>query len=315
MEKYICGCGDEMAWDEVMCEKCFRTIKELNMDDRKKFIGGSDVAALMGLSRWKTPLQLWAEKTGKVEPKDLSDNEACELGTELEDFIAKKFERRTGMAVRRAPKRYIHPDYHHFSCQVDRLITKTDELLECKNFSAWRAKEFEGEDVPIEVVLQVQWQLFITGRSAGWVAVLLGGQRFIYKKIDADEELIMKMVKSAEDFWKMVLEETPPLATSGDDEVLVRLYPQSNDVIKEASCTLNSTLRYYLENNMHIKDFETEQKILKAKIMQVIGDNKGLMTDEYKVLRIDMKECEYTVKRNATWFPRIYKLKEAENGK
>ncbi len=72
--------------------------------DRTKFIGGSDISVVMGLNRWKTPLQLWAEKTGQVEPDDLSKVERVQLGSELEDFVAKKFERESGLKVRRAPK-------------------------------------------------------------------------------------------------------------------------------------------------------------------------------------------------------------------
>jgi len=149
--------------------------------DRTKFIGGSDIAAVMGMSRWVTPLQLWSEKTGKIEPKDLSDNEAVEMGTELEETVARIFTKRTGKKVRRAPKNYTHPDNDFIRCQVDRLVEGTDELLECKTASAWKEKEWEGEEIPAEYILQVQWQLGITGRKVGHIAVLIGGQKFLYK--------------------------------------------------------------------------------------------------------------------------------------
>ena len=57
-------------------------------EERRKYIGGSDIASVMMMSRWKTPLTLWLEKTGEIEPDDLSDNEAVQLGVELEDFVA-----------------------------------------------------------------------------------------------------------------------------------------------------------------------------------------------------------------------------------
>ena len=60
-------------------------------EERRNYIGGSDIAAILGMSRWKTPLKLWLEKTGEVEPDDLSENEAVQLGIELEDFVAQKF--------------------------------------------------------------------------------------------------------------------------------------------------------------------------------------------------------------------------------
>ena len=97
--------------------------------NRNEFLGGSDIAAVMGMSRWKTPLKLWAEKTGKLPLPDLSDVEAVELGTDLEEFVAKKFTQKTGKAVRRSPKYYQHPDYPYMVAHVDRLVTGTDELL------------------------------------------------------------------------------------------------------------------------------------------------------------------------------------------
>jgi len=153
------------------------------MENRSKFIGGSDIAAVMGVSRWKTPLQLWAEKTGAVQPEDLSDKEYVELGSELEDFIAKHFEKKAGIKVRRAPRRYTHKDHPFMACQVDRLVTGTDELVECKNASAWKAKEWEGEEIPVEYILQVSWQLMVTGRKKGYLAVLIGGNTFKWKEV------------------------------------------------------------------------------------------------------------------------------------
>ena len=70
-------------------------------EERRKYIGGSDITSVMMMSRWKTPLTLWLEKTGEIEPDDLSDNEAVQLGVELEDFVAQKFAKEIGKKVRK----------------------------------------------------------------------------------------------------------------------------------------------------------------------------------------------------------------------
>ena len=67
-------------------------------EERMMYIGGSDIAAIMGQSRWKTPYRLWAEKTGKIEVPDLSTNESVEMGTRLEQFVADLFSEKTGKA-------------------------------------------------------------------------------------------------------------------------------------------------------------------------------------------------------------------------
>ena len=107
---------------------------------RSNYVGGSDIAVIMGLSRWKTPLQLWAEQTGEVEPEDISGKEAVEMGIELEETVARVFTKRTDLKVRRSPKNYTHKEHPMLGCQVDRLVEGTNELLECKTCSAWKAK-------------------------------------------------------------------------------------------------------------------------------------------------------------------------------
>ena len=277
MIETICECGKEKAWDEELCQECFE-----KQNDRKGFIGGSDIAGIMGLSRWRTPLSVWAEKTGKVKAKDLSDNEAVELGSELEDFVAKKFERKTGMKVRRAPQRYFLKSNPVFRCQVDRLIQGTDELLEVKTCSAWKEKEWEGEEIPIEYILQTMWQLLITGRKVGHIAVLIGGQKFRYKKIEADQEMFDKMVKAAAEFWSMVQNNIPPLVMGMDNPFMVELYPEDNEKMQQVE-ELNDRIALLMQTKGNIKAMYEEQDKLEAEIKAVIGDTLGVKTKEYVV--------------------------------
>jgi putative phage-type endonuclease len=276
MNELICKCGKEKAWDEEFCPECHK------IKNRIGFIGGSDIAAVMGLSRWKTPLQLWSEKTGILPLPDLSAVEAVELGSELEDFVAKKFERKTGLKVRRSPKYYSHKDFTMFTCQVDRLVENTNELLECKTCSSWKAKEWEGEEIPQEYILQVMWQLGITERTVGHIAVLIGGQAFKYKRIDFDLEMFNKMIEQALIFWKMVQWKIPPMAVADDNSFLVELYPESNDKLQEIE-ELNQKIGYLQETKMHLKNMEEEKDELEAEIKAVIGETLGIKTSQYIV--------------------------------
>jgi putative phage-type endonuclease len=251
--------------------------------DRRNWIGGSDVAAAIGMNRWKSQLQLWGEKTGKL-PIDETDNEAMELGRELEDFVAKKFERKTGFKVRRAPQTYVHPQYPHVRCQVDRLITGKDELLEVKTTSAWRVKEWEGEEIPQEYILQVMWQLGITGRSKGWIAVLIGGQKFRYKQIDFDQEFFDDMVQKALLFWQCVLDKTPPIAVGADNKLMVEFYPTpTSESIQEVE-EMETTAGHRQELKMHKKEIEKSLDEVEAKLKQAIGESLGLKTPKYTVI-------------------------------
>lgn len=253
------------------------------MEDRKMFLGGSDIAAVMGMSRWKTPLQLWGEKTGVVAPADLSNNEAVELGLELEEFVANKFRRKTGMKVRKPPIRhYISRDYPFMACQVDRLIEGTEELLECKTASLRKEKEWDGDSIPEEYILQVLWQLMITGRKTGWIAVLIGGQKFLYKRINADEEMFALMTAAALKFWEMVHSNTPPMAVADDNESIVDLYPKHDDQI-QALDEFDGKIKLLQELKMHIAELDDQKDGIEAAIKQVIGDNVGIKTTHYTV--------------------------------
>ena len=261
--------------------------------NRNKFIGGSDIAKIMGLSRWGTPLKLWAEKTGKLPAPDLSNVEAVEMGTRLEQFVADLFAVKTGKSVRRSPKYYQHPDYPYMIAHVDRLVTGTDELLECKTCSAFKADEWEGEEIPQEYILQVMWYLGITGRKIGHIAVLIGGQSFKYKQIEFDAELFATMVEAAKEFWGHVQEDTPPAIMPTDDETLKDLYSEHSEVMIElypkddetaqAAQTLEDKIAYLQEIKAHIKNYQDEQKEIETTIKDIIKDNLGIKTPKYVV--------------------------------
>lgn len=260
-------------------------------ENRHLYIGGSDIAKVMGLSRWGTPLSLWAEKTGKIPPKDLSNIEAVELGNDLEDFVANKFSQKTGKAVRRSPKVYQHPQYPYMVAHIDRLVTGTDELLECKTCSFFKKDEWEGEEIPQEYILQVIWYLGITGRKVGYIAVLIGGQSFKYKKIDFDSELFDKMVESAKDFWQHVQDDTPVDIVATDDETLKDLYSNHSEIMidliptdeqtKQACDVLEEKVGYLQEIKMHIKQLQDEQKEIETSVKDIIKDNLGIKTPKY----------------------------------
>ena len=261
--------------------------------DRHKYIGGSDIAAIMGMSRWKTPLKLWAEKTQKLPMADLSSIEAVELGTDLEEFVAQKFSQKTGKAVRRAPKEYTHKDYPYMHAHIDRLVTGSEELLECKTASFFKKDEWEDDEIPQEYILQVMWYLGITGRKIGHIAVLIGGQYFKYKQIEFDAELFNTMVEAAKEFWDCVQNDTPPAVMPDDDETLkdmysdhsefmIELYPdkEENKVAMEA---LEEKIAYLQEIKAHQKNLEAERQEIETALKDIIKGNLGIKTLKYSI--------------------------------
>ena len=249
-------------------------------------IGGSEISVVMGLNRWKTPLRLWAEKTGRIITEDISEKEWIKLGTELEDFVARKFSKKTGLPVRRDTRTFKHPKYPYMVAHIDRRITGIDELLECKTANAWKAKEWEGEDIPQEYVLQVMWYLGILGHKKGYIAVLIGGQKFLWKEIFFDQELFDKMVEVAKNFVEINIgQDIAPIAVSGDSATLMRLYPEQAEkiILQRQDKETNELVEEIQALKRVIDSAELDKEEKEAKLKQIIGDTEGIETLNYKV--------------------------------
>ena len=249
--------------------------------NRQNFLGGSEIAAVMGQSRWCTPYKLWCMKTGKIPTPDLSNNPAVEMGTRLEQFVADLFAEKTGMAVRKAPKVYQHPKYPFLVAHVDRLITGFDSILECKTCSQYKLEEWENK-IPKEYILQVMYYLGITGRKKGWIACLIGGQKFDYKCIDFDEELFNLMVEKAVKFWEQVQNGVPPVILPDDAETLGEVYSEHTEDLIECS-ELNDRVAYVQELKMHRDEINKEIKEIETELKATIKDKMGIITDTYQV--------------------------------
>lgn len=185
---------------------------------RKKGIGGSDIAKIVGLSPFGNALSVYASKVGQADP--VEDNEAMYWGRVLEDVVAQEFSRRNDLKVRRVNAVLQHPEHDWMLANIDRLIVSPEGVLECKSPGYWGGKHWSGEDgeikVPDEYLLQVQWYLGVTGLPYGYAAALIGGQNYVDVRVERDDELIAQLIEMGEQFWRMVeAREIPALDGEG----------------------------------------------------------------------------------------------------
>ena len=170
--------------------------------DRRRGIGGSDVATILGLNKWKSSYQLWLEKTGQIE-LDHTESEPAYWGNVLEEVVAKEFQERTGKKVRRRNQIFEHPLYPFLRANIDRDVVGENAILECKTANAFLGKEWEGEEVPLSYLCQVQHYMNVLNKKYCYIAVLIGGQKFIWKRVDRDQELIDMLTERLVDFWEV----------------------------------------------------------------------------------------------------------------
>lgn len=185
--------------------------RDIWLQHRQKSIGGSDAAALLGLSDYASPYSLWAEKTGKVIPEDISDRESVRLGNDLEDYVAKRFTEATGKKVRRENAILQNPEMPFAHANIDRAVVGEEAGLECKTtISNTVAAECEEGKVPARYYCQVVHYLMVTGWKRWYLGVLVFGKGFYHFVIERDDAEIAALRAAEEDFWQKVTSNTPP---------------------------------------------------------------------------------------------------------
>lgn len=192
---------------------------------RKQYIGGSDAAGVVGMNPFASAFSLWAEKVGKVP--EFEGNLATEVGTFLEEFVAKKFERETGKTVRRCNLSFVNDAYPWAIANVDRLVVGEDAGLEIKTTSELNMKKFKNGEYPGNYYCQCVHYLAVTGKARWYLAVLIGNREFLTFTIERDEDEIKALMDAEKDFWcnYVLARKTPPAdGHSATSETIKKLF-------------------------------------------------------------------------------------------
>ncbi len=255
---------------------------------RKKGIGGSDAGSVAGFSKYRSPVAVWLEKTGKVEPSK-EESQAARFGRKLEPIVAEEFAERTGLKVEPVHELLQHPNYPFMLANLDRLIHMDGMhgVLECKTADKYLAAEWDEDNIPDHYYLQVQHYLSVTGLQFAYIAVLIGGNDFRYKRIDRNDEVIAHLITIEKDFWRLVEQDIPPAVDGAESttELIKQLYPESNGQEIILPDEAEEWLRQYHEASAKIKEFEMLKAEAHNKIMYAMKDNAIGWIGDKKVTR------------------------------
>lgn len=234
-------------------------------EERRKGIGGSDVAVILGLSPYKTPLDLWMQKRGLWE--DQSESEAAYWGTVMEPVLVREYAQRHRCAVIRSDPfdgyrveglealhpasdphpasgllgTLVHPRYPWARGHVDGIglseMAAPTHVVECKTASEYlkgRWGEEDTDQVPEYYLVQIQWYLMLADLEVAHLAALIGGNKFRRYIIPRDQALIDILLAEAAAFWDRVEREDPPAPEPGGrgKESLSRLYPTGDKAVE-----------------------------------------------------------------------------------
>jgi len=246
------------------------------LEERRKGIGGSDVAAIMGLSPWKTAYQIYQDKRGEV--KDWEGSAIMDWGRRMEPAIRQWYSDQTGRSVRLPDKIMYHKDYPFMLASLDGF-TDDDRVVEIK--TARYSKDW-GEpgtnQIPDSYMCQVQQYMAVTGFDVCDVVVSIGGGSPELYEVFADKNLQELIIEACKEFWQRVVDGNPPPLVSYADAV--QRYGKSGAVgivlAPDAAIVHVNDLRAVREE---IKDLEAKEEDLKGKLIITLGDTGDTLVD------------------------------------
>ena len=275
--------------------------------ERQCGLGGSDVAVILGLSKYKSPYELWLEKTGRAEP--FKGNDATHWGQRLEDVIADEYADRTGMQLHTCPT-LNNSEYFWLFGSPDRIVTTKDDqntptaILEIKTTRRNTAtneiddngdtvmlwgpgnKYINGKlavqdsQVPMEYILQVHVYMLLTGVRTCDLAVLMQTSDYRVYTIDFDEDIADEIVTKSQEWWvNYVLLDKEPPKTIRD----LKNAEHSSDYAQVDADIKNAVISYR-EIKDQIKALEKQADTLQEKIVTAIGENEGIQDANGAVL-------------------------------
>ncbi len=242
---------DELEWKEI----------------RRSGIGGSDIGAIMGYNKYKTPLDVWREKVYGIESEE---TEKMRFGKLLEEVVAKEFSERYNLKINK-PKYILRSrKYPLLIASIDYFVYENDEegILEVKTTSSYVYKSWQNF-LPMSYYLQLQHYLLVSGLKWGYIAILINGQQLERLKFERDEEAQELIIKEASEFWNYVSLRTPP--------------PQKNIEEPIPEGTIEADLKILSLYN-DINEIKGEIKGLEEKLETKMEELKKLIEDKEEVI-------------------------------
>ncbi|BEI40390.1 YqaJ viral recombinase family protein [Polynucleobacter sp. HIN9] len=259
--------------------------------NRAGFLGGSDIGAILGVSKYRSAMDVWLEKTGKKV--DTKDSFALRFGSFAESFIADEYALLNGEHVVEYPGGLAHPGHSFCIGHIDRFVLNQKDqplfnnygtlnakkLLECKTANHYSQSEWgePGTDaIPLPYLCQCLWYLGITNLPEIDVAVLLGGSDLRVYTITRDIELEKLLFEKAVFFWtEHVKKDIPPKPESINDcQALFRQASIGKSI--EANRETIALIKQLKSIELQVQADEEQMEAIKQTLMETMADAEVL---------------------------------------
>lgn len=278
------------------------TITAAQREERKNYIGGSDMSVILGISKYKTAHQLYLEKKGLIENTQ-AESPVQYWGNQVEPILRNEFSRRNKVIVEEPSETFIHPLYPFMRANLDGYIREKNSPWEGKTSGQFMAQhwgEEQSDEIPIEYIVQIAHYCSVMSSNIGYISVLIGGndyREFVYKR---DLELERKIVEAAHNFWHSLQKGIPPPAINIKD--LKLKYPQLESG-KSTKINPEIRKRFYslIDIKSQIKGLKSLEENEKFNILKYMENCEYLLDENEEVL------CTHKTTKNGT---RSFLIKE-----
>ena len=274
---------------------------------RKTGIGGSDAGAVCGVNPFSSAMKVFQDKTsGETEEQD---NEEMRIGHDLEDYVAQRFTEATGLKVRKSNFMYRSKEHPFMIADVDRLVIGEDAGLECKTASAWNADKWADGDIPLHYVMQCCHYMAVTGKKVWYIAALILGKGFTYRKIEWDDELIGRLISIEDNFWNNHVVKgiiPPPDGSKACDEVIQQYFHTARKASTIKLVGFDEKLRRREEILGFIAELTEEQKQIEQEVKLFMQDNELASSEAFRVSWKNIDSTKLDTKRIREERPELY---------
>ena len=241
---------------------------------RRAGIGGSDAAAVCGISRYRSPIDVFLDKTSD-EPPSKEDNLQMKVGRGLEAFVAELWMEETGKRCERRNAILQHDDYDWMLANIDRWVVGENAGLEIKTGSSYVKDQWADGKIPPEYELQCHHYMAVTGANRWYIACLIGNHDFVTRVIERDEDTIRYLIEVERIFWEHNVVEKNMPAPDGSEasaQALKMVYPEAEEGTTVDLDFLTDDLDRLIEVKGMIKKLDDEKSQLEQKIEGFMGE-------------------------------------------
>lgn len=285
--------------------------REAWLAERRKGVGASEAAAVLGVSRWRTKLEVYMDKLNLLPDRQTPQ---MKWGLRHEPTIARAYEEETGRTLTATQLHLKHDKAPWMMATLDHLAG--DRVVQLKTAGEWSAGEFGEpgtEEVPKEYFLQCQQEMACSGREVADLATLIGLSDFRIYTIRLRPAIIAELIEVERDFMDRVARQEPPLPDfthPSTVDLLNMIEPDANEVIEMLDDDTLLAVAEYERLGKTASEATASRKWAKAKILHAMGTAGVAELPDGRILRRKLIEKDgYSVGPSSYYDLRILKGK------